>query len=158
MTKPSIYIESSVVSYYANEIRSNSKIASEQILTRNWWKTVLPKMDTYVSEFVFREVLRGKPKYAQARLEAISGVTLLPFTDEVKKLAAVYVRKLALPKDGEADAFHLAMAAVHEVDFLVSWNCKHIANAFKYPLIRKININQGWRSPTICTPRELMEV
>ena len=93
------------------------------------------------------------------RLVAIENLSALPVTEKVYELAAVYIRKLALPKDGEVDAFHLAMAAVHEVDFLLSWNCKHIANAFKYPLIRKINTSQGYNKIlTICTPRELMEI
>jgi len=115
-------------------------------------------MDEYVSEFVFAEISKGRPQQAEARLKAIADFSVLPMTDDIQKLAAIYVRKLALPKEGEVDALHLAMAAVHEIDFLISWNCKHIANAFKYPLIRRINVSAGYHSPTICTPLELMEV
>jgi hypothetical protein len=156
--KQSVYLESSVVSYYANEISSDLKVAGEQRITREWWAKVLPSVDAYVSDYVLEEIQKGNPTEAAARKKAAQPFPLLPERAETHRLARAYIKKLALPKDGEIDAYHLAVAAVHEVDFLLSWNCKHIANAFKYPLIRRINISQGWRSPTICTPRELMEV
>ena len=156
--KQSVYIESSVVSYYANEINSDLKVAAEQRITREWWDNVLPRLDPYVSSFVIGEIELGRPKMAKIRFEAIKGFSVLPITDAINELASVYIQKLALPKAGEIDAFHIASAVAHEIDFLVSWNCKHIANAFKFPLIRKINTSMGYRVPTICTPRELMEV
>ncbi len=156
--KPTIYIESSVISYYANEISSDLKVAAEQRITHEWWKKVLPKVHAYASDYVLEEIKKGNPKDAAARVKVAQFLPLLPEKKETFELAREYIKKLALPKDGEIDAFHLAVAAVYEVDFLLSWNCKHIANAFKYPLIRKINHKMGYRSPTICTPRELMEV
>jgi hypothetical protein len=156
--KPTVYLESSVVSYFANEISSDLKVAAEQRITREWWTRILPRVDPYVSEFVLAEISKGKSAYADARRSAIRDFTLLPTTDDIYTLANAYIRKLALPKNGEIDAYHLAMAAVHEVDFLLSWNCKHIANALKYSLIYKINTSLGYQSPTICTPRELMEM
>ena len=156
--KSSVYIESSVVSYYSNEINSDLKVAAEQRITREWWSKVLPRLDAYISPFVITEIELGRPVDAKARLKAIRGINILSVTHPMNELAAVYIRKLALPKDDHVDAYHLAIAAVHEMDFLVSWNCKHIANAFKFPLIRKINLSMGYRVPTICTPRELMGV
>ncbi|MGK5083955.1 type II toxin-antitoxin system VapC family toxin [Bdellovibrionota bacterium FG-1] len=156
--KSSVYIESSVVSYFANELSSNLKIAAEQRITHEWWKKVLPKVNAYVSDYVLEEIKKGNPIEAAAQIKAAQILPLLPEKMETFDLAREYIKKLSLPKDGEIDAFHLAVAAVHEVDFLLTWNCKHIANAFKYPLIRKINSKMGYRSPTICTPRELMEV
>jgi hypothetical protein len=156
--KQSVYLESSVVSYFANEINSDLKVAAEQRITREWWGKVLPKLESYISPFVIGEIESGNPLSARIRFEAIRGIKILPVTDAVHELAAVYIKKLALPKNDQVDAFHLAVVAVHELDFLVSWNCKHIANAFKFPLIRKINVSMGYRVPTICTPRELMEV
>lgn len=156
--KQSVYIESSVVSYYANEISSDLKVAAEQRITREWWRQVLPRLEAYISPFVIGEIEDGRPLDAKARLEVVRGVKVLPVTDSVHELAAIYIRKLSLPKDDHIDAFHLAVTAIHELDFLVSWNCKHIANAFKFPLIRKINVGMGYRVPTICTPRELMGV
>lgn len=156
--KPTVYLESSVVSYFANEISSDLKVAAEQRITREWWVKVLPRVDPYISEFVLEEISKGKANHAEARRLAIREFTLLPTNDDIYTLANAYIRKLALPKNGEVDAYHLAMGAVHEVDFLLSWNCKHIANALKYSLIHKINTSLGYQSPTICTPRELMEM
>lgn len=156
--KPTVYLETSVISYFANEVSADLKVAAEQRITREWWTKILPLVDPYVSEFVLEEVSRGRSHYAEVRRLAVSGFTLLSTLDEIYPLATVYIRKLALPKNGEVDAYHLAMATVHEVDFLLSWNCKHIANALKYSLIRKINTSLGYESPTICTPRELMEL
>ena len=157
--KPRVYLESSVVSYFANEMSSNLKVAAEQKITKEWWAKILPVVEGYISDFVVEEISKGRKDQVAARLSVIENFSALPITEEVSKLATVYIQKLALPKDGQADAYHLAMAAVHEMDFLLSWNCKHIANAFKYALIRKINKSLGYHQAlTICTPRELMEI
>ena len=156
--KQTLYLEPSVISYYTNPLSSDPKILGEQEITQLWWKKILPQLDIFISPFVIREISQGRKEQIQTRLLAIEGFSLLNSTNEVEKLAHVYIQKLALPKNGQMDAFHLAIAAVHKVDFLLSWNCKHIANAFKYPLIRKINTSMGHFSPTICTPRELMEL
>ncbi len=117
--KRSVYVETSVVSYYANEISSDLKIAAEQRITREWWSKVLPQMDGFISSFVLGEIEKGKAAYVKARQEAITHFSLLHFNDDVKKLSDVYLKKLALPKGGDIDAFHLAIATVHGVDFLV---------------------------------------
>ena len=156
--KPTVYIESSVISYFANQISSDLKVAAEQRITHEWWQRVLPKVNAYISDYVLEEIKKGSPSNAAARVKVAQILPLLPEKIETFDLAREYIKKLSLPKDGEIDAFHLAIAAVYEVDFLLTWNCKHIANAFKYPLIRKINNKMGYRSPTICTPRELMEI
>ncbi|MGK5088569.1 type II toxin-antitoxin system VapC family toxin [Bdellovibrionota bacterium FG-2] len=156
--RKTVYIESSVVSYCANEISSDLKVAAEQRITHEWWKLVLPKVNAYVSDYVLEEIKKGDPGSAAARIKIAQLLPLLPEKNETFALATEYIKHLALPKDGEIDAFHLAVAAVYEIDFILTWNCKHIANAFKFPQIRKINHKMGYRSPTICTPRELMEV
>ena len=156
--KKSVYIESSVVSYYANKICSDLKVAAEQRITREWWQLVLPMVNVYISDYVLEEIKKGDPNEAAVRVKAARTLHLIPEKSETFGLADEYIKKLSLPKDGEIDAFHLAVATVYELDFILTWNCKHIANAFKYPLIRKINSKMGYRSPIICTPRELMEV
>ena len=157
--KRTVYLESSVVSYYANKISvTDLKVAAEQRITREWWKKVLPKVNVYASDYVLGEIKKGNKREAAARVKVAQTLPFLPEKEETFSLAHEYIKKLSLPKDGEIDAFHLAVAAVYELDFLLSWNCKHIANAFKFPAIWKINNKLGYRSPTICTPRELMEV
>lgn len=154
----SVYLESSVISYYANSLSSDLKVAAEQKITQDWWADIMPQFDVFISDYVLQEVELGRPKEAAARLKVARTLTLLPENSDIYRLASEYIKRLALPKDGEIDAFHLAMAAVHKVDFLLSWNCKHIANAFKYTKIREINQKLGFFVPVICTPRELMEV
>jgi predicted nucleic acid-binding protein len=154
----SVYLESSVISYYANSISSDLKVAAEQKITQDWWAAVLPQFDAFISDYVLQEVELGRRTEAAARLKIAQSLTVLPENKDVYGLASEYVKRLALPKNGEMDAFHLATAAVHQIDFLLSWNCKHIANAFKYRKIREINQKLGFFVPVICTPRELMEV
>lgn len=154
----SVYLESSVVSYYANKMSADLKVAAEQKITQDWWASMLPQFDVFISDFVLQEVALGQKDEAAARVKVAQQFTVLPESSAIYGLAAEYIKKLSLPKDDEIDAFHLAMAAVHEVDFLLSWNCKHIANALKYRKIREINQKLGFYVPVICTPRELMEV
>ena len=156
--RESVYLESSVISYYANSLSSDLKVAAEQKITQDWWAAVMPRFDVFISDFVLQEVELGRKSEAAARVKVVRGLTVLPEKADIYDLASEYVKRLSLPKDGEIDAFHLAMAAVHKIDFLLSWNCKHIANAFKYRKIREINQKLGFYVPVICTPRELMEV
>lgn len=155
--KQTVYLESSLISYQANEISNDLKTAAEQMITRNWWDIALPKFNPFISGYVLSEVERGIPSEAKKRVILASQFQLLPDNKEIFHLAGEYIKKLSLPKDGQIDAFHLAMVAVHEIDFLLTWNCKHIANAKKFALIQKINQKNGYSMSTICTPRELME-
>lgn len=148
-----------LLSYYANEISSNVIIAGQQHITREWWIKVLPFVDGYISKLVLEEISKGSNDQSLVRLDAIKSLQSLPDSSEVDTLARNFIKKLSLPKKGEIDAFHLAIAIVNEVDFILSWNCKHIANAFKFPLINKIKNNLGYQKLiTICTPSELMEI
>lgn len=154
----SVYLESSVISYYANNISSDLKVAAEQKITQDWWANIMPQFEIFISDYVLQEVALGRKREAEARIKIAQHLTVLPESPHIYELAAEYVKRLSLPKNGEIDAFHLAVAAVHKVDFLLSWNCKHIANALKYRKIREINQSLGFYVPVICTPRELMEV
>jgi len=153
--KQTVYLESSVISYQANEISNDIKTAAEQMITRQWWENKLHKFEPYISDYVIFEVKRGRKIDSERRSTLASHFPILPDNKEILNLAGEYIKKLSLPKDGQIDAFHIAFATVYEIDFLVSWNCKHIANAMKFPLIRKINQSKGLWVPVICTPREL---
>jgi hypothetical protein len=156
--KPIVYLETSVISYYTAQFSAVLKIAAEQQITRDWWERALPQCHPVISIYVIDEITKGNEKEAQVRVKAVDGFQIFGESDLVKELAFAYLKKLSIPKKAEVDAFHLASSAINETDFLLSWNCKHIANAFMYPMIKKINEYYGLKSPIICTPRELMEV
>lgn len=155
---PSVYIETTVISYLTSGPSPVIKIAADQQTTREWWAKVLPKVDPVISEFVIFEISRGDVAQASARREVSKTFESLERTPQVDMLAKAYLKKLSIPERSHLDAFHLAIASVYNVDFLISWNCKHIANAFMARPIAKINKEMGFQTPIICTPRELMEV
>lgn len=156
--RPVVYLETTIISYYTNQISSVLKIAAEQQITREWWDNILPKCDPRISIYVAREVQRGDLDEAKKRTALIANIPAFTESDLVINLAKEYLKRLPIPKRAEVDAYHLAVASANETDFLLSWNCKHIANAMMYPMIKKINNTHGVGSPTICTPLELMEV
>jgi len=155
--KSSVYIESSVVSYFTNPISSDIITAGKQQTTRIWWETVLPKMKPYVSDYVFREIQKGDSKKAEARRQAVASIELLDETPLVVELAKTYLKKLPIPRKSELDAYHLAIATAFKIDFLVSWNCKHIANIFMIRPIQKINDGFNLSTPLICIPTVMIE-
>jgi hypothetical protein len=156
--RPKVYIETSVISYYTNKISRDLKIAADQILTRDWWEIVLPKLEPYISEYVLLEIGQGNSIEATIRKQAVKGFESISETQSVVQLAENYLKRLPIPKKAKLDAYHLAAATIFGMDFLVSWNCKHIANAFMIKPIQKINDGLGLPTPVICVPTELMEV
>ncbi len=112
----------------------------------------------YVSPIVIEEASRGDKRAARLRLERISSFPVLEITTEVRDLAELYFKKTPLPDKARGDAYHLAVATCHGVDFLVSWNFTHILNARVRAIIQNINTIRGIETPIICTPEELMEV
>jgi len=151
----SVYIETTVISYLISRASTSLKLASEQLITQEWWQEVLPKMKPYISTFVVDEISLGDKSQALKRIEAVSRFEVLQETPEVKTLANLYLKELAIPAKSKVDAFHLAMASIFEIDFMVSWNCKHIANPFFQKKIESINNSFNLITPVICTPREM---
>ena len=130
--------------------------AASQHLTREWWQKRSGNFDLFVSEFVASEARRGDPDAARLRLEAIASLRHLATTAEVIALARQLIDEIGLPARAAQDAYHMACAAVHEMDYLLTWNCTHIANAEFVPLIRSVCAIHGFRCPQICTPQELL--
>lgn len=93
----SVYLESSVISYYANSLSSDLKVAAEQKITQDWWADVMPQFDVFISDYVLQEVELGRPKEAAARLKVARTLTLLPENSDIYRLASEYVKRLALP-------------------------------------------------------------
>jgi predicted nucleic acid-binding protein len=157
MDKPTVYLESSVVSYYAARPSRDLIAVARQEITRAWWDKHLHEYQVYVSEAVRDEVRRGDPAAAAERLRAIAEMPLIPIPRESAALADLYAQRLHLPEKGEYDAFHIAIASLYGVDYLVTWNCKHIANAHMRRGLAEINMAEGLRMPIICTPEELLD-
>jgi predicted nucleic acid-binding protein len=120
-----------VVSYLpAPRARANVRVAAHQDLTREWWDTRRHLFELYASAVVVEEAQDGNPDAAAARLKVIAGLVLLDVTQAARDLAARLLLQRSLPQKAAADALHIATAAAHGMDYLITWNCKHIANAF----------------------------
>ena len=114
------------------------------------------KFEAYVSELVIDEIRHGDAMAARRRLASLDGIASLATTDEAIELAKDLVKQGALPEKVTDDAMHVALAAVHGIDYLLTWNCRHIDNAEAKPLIRSVCAIAGYRCPEICSPQELM--
>jgi hypothetical protein len=153
--KPRVYIETTVPSYLTAWPSRDVVRAGEQQVTRDWWA----RRDRYelrVSSLVLLECGAGDSDAAAARLAALAGIPVLLQTSEAEVLAADLLRGVPLPPQAAADALHIAVAAVHGVSYLVTWNCAHIANATLRPRIEAVCRRSGYEPPVICTPQELL--
>ncbi len=151
-----IYVETSVASFYT-ETRDTDDVRIRRRWTHEWWH--LPVKRRLVTSFVVREELSMIPD-AQRRAAALAVIQPLEqvaYTSEVQEIIEVYLAHKLMPHEGLGDAAHLALASFHECDMLVTWNCKHLANANKTDHIRRINALLGLRTPLLVTPLELME-
>jgi len=154
--KPKTYIETSVISYLTALPSRDLVIAAQQQMTMDWWAS-REAFDLFVSEFVLEEAGRGDVAAAGRRLGGLGGLPLLEVTAEAITLAEVLVSRGGLPTKARVDAFHVAIATVHGMDFLLTWNCKHIANATLRGTINHICRDEGYQAPVICTPMELAQ-
>ena len=154
MAKPRAYIETSVVSYLTAQPSRDLVLAAHQEVTREWWSG-RDRFDLLVSEAVLEEISRGDAGAAARRIAAIEGVAVLSVTEPARALARGFLEAAAMPSKAAIDAAHVAIAATHGVDFLVTWNCTHIANAAVREKIEAVCRAAGFRPPVICTPLEL---
>jgi hypothetical protein len=154
--KSRVYLETTIPSYLTARPSRDIVRAAEQEVTRTWWNT-RNAFELYVSELVVDEVSAGDPHAASQRLEALAGVQLLGMTREAEVLGAELIRQAALPQRAAIDALHIALAAVHGMNYLLTWNCKHIANATMRCKIEEVCRATGVEPPIICTPMELLE-
>jgi hypothetical protein len=155
--EPVVYIETTVVSYLTAKPSRDVLIAGHQAVTVEWWETDLPKFQPVISPIVLDEISGGNPEAVAKRLAAVKGMPLLEITSEVTSLAVRYYEAIRLPESARADALHLALAAWHGADYLVSWNCRHIASGRTRTLLQKLNAALDMATPVICTPEELLE-
>ena len=156
--KPNLYIETSVISYFTARPSRDLIVVARQRITYEWWEVALPFFEAHISPVVLEEISRGNLEAASKRRKAVASFPLLEVIPEVRDLAEVYFTKISIPEKSRADTYHLALATWHGMDYLVSWNCRHIAGAGVRRRVEEINAVEGIRTPTICTPEELMEV
>ncbi len=155
--KKKVYVETTVISDATALPTNDIVLMGRQITTRNWWNAAAQKFDLYSSAVVRREAMRGDPDAARRRLEALTVLVELPMTPKAEVLAQMLMERKAVPKEFPDDALHIAMATVYGMDYLVSWNFKHITNMQMIPKIKKVCADNGYVCPEICTPYELQE-
>jgi hypothetical protein len=155
--KQKVYIETSIPSYLTARPSNDLRSMANQSTTIEWWESRRPKFDIYISEFVVAESSQGDSEAVARRLAAIADIPELEITEDVRKLGKALVAEGPVPKGSEIDAYHIAVAAVNGMDYLLTWNCTHIANATMRPKVEEVCRKHGFEPPTICTPQELME-
>jgi hypothetical protein len=151
----SVYVESSVISYYTARPSRDIVTAARQTLTQEWWDDARGRFDLYVSVLVVEEAKGGGAEAAQRRMAAISGLPILEINDAAEKLGRQLLDEGAIPSSRAEDALHISLATVHGMDFLLTWNFRHINNAEMKSRIRTIIEAAGYESPVICSPEEL---
>lgn len=154
--KSRVYLETSVVSYLMALPSRDIVRAAHQQLTRDWW-AIRGQFDLFTSQVVLDEAMRGDPDAAARRLAALQGVALLDVTDQAEKIAARFLAGGVMPAKAAVDALHVAIAVVHGMSYLLTWNCSHIANASIRGKIEATCRAAGLQPPLICTPEELLE-
>jgi fructose-specific component phosphotransferase system IIB-like protein len=154
--RQTVYIETSIVSYLAAYLSRDLITAAHQQITHTWWQERRPEFLIFASQVVLDESAAGDPQMAGKRMEILRDVPLLEITPGVAELAASLIVQLPLPPRAGADAAHIATATYHGMNFLLTWNCSHIANAALRPRIEKICREQGYTAPVLCTPEELL--
>lgn len=156
--KPTVYLETSIIGYLTSRPSRDLITAANQQLMREWWNDHRESFDIFISQFVIDECGEGDAVAAQERLDVLTDIRQLDTTKNVENVAAELVKQVPLPEKAGVDALHIAVATVHGMEYLLTWNCTHIANAALRPQIEAICRSFGYEPPTICTPQELMEI
>lgn len=154
----SVYLETTIPSYLTAWRSPDLIMAARQQITREWWDTKRNDYELFISQMVIDEASDGDSTAAARRLDALKGIPLLVSDPQSDLLAELLVEKLQLPSRAASDAVHIAICVVNRVDFLLTWNCMHIANATLRPAIQATCELLGYAVPVICTPEELLAV
>ena len=154
---PSLYVETTIPSYLTAAPSRDLVVAARQQVTRDWWQNAQERFNLYVSEAVLQEIRAGDSVAAARRIELVRGLTVLDVTKEVDSLVEIYQRHFGLPQRARTDIVHIAVAVTYELDYVVSWNCKHIANGHILRRLMEVNHTLGRFTPLLYTPAELLE-
>jgi hypothetical protein len=155
--KPRVYLETTVPSYLTAWPSKEIVMAGHQQVTREWWESRRQDFDVFVSQFVIDEASAGDPDAARRRLEVLADLPLLDLSDDVQPLANELMKRVPLPAKAAADSLHIAIATINGMQYLLTWNCAHIANAELRVNIEAVCRDFGFQPPVICTPEELLK-
>jgi len=156
--KPKVYLETTILSLLTAWPSRDVITAADQQSTREWWENRRQDFDLFVSPEVIGEAGQRDPAAARLRLEAVATLPVLAATEEVEELTRVILATGLIPPRATRDAAHIAFASVHAMDFLLTWNCRHIHNAMISRRLSEVCSAQGFTLPVLCTPRELMAI
>jgi hypothetical protein len=151
-----VYIETSILGYLTSRPSRDLVVAANIEITREWWDTRRSYFQLYSSQAVLKETSQGDVEVASQRLEIIRNLALLDLDQFVFDLAEQFLKRSSLPAKADVDAVHIAAATVHGMDYLLTWNCKHIANAQIQRKLAEISLDLGYELPILCTPYELL--
>jgi predicted nucleic acid-binding protein len=151
----SVYVESSIISYLASRPSRDVVKAARQAITSDWWFNSKSQYEVYISALVEDEISGGDPMAAARRLQAVANIPSIHIISEAQLLANTLVASKAVPENSVRDALHIAIAATQGIDFLLTWNFKHINNAETKALIARVIEADGWVCPILCSPEEL---
>ncbi len=146
-----VYVETTIPSFY-HTLRKDVESVARMNWTRQWWSENSNEVQLSTSLAVLAELRRGTSRMTADRIGLLIGIELLEITEEALELTALYIEKLVMPNDPAGDALHLALASIHKIDVLLTWNCRHLANPNKLEHIRLINFGLGLPVPMIATP------
>lgn len=154
--KPKVYIETSVISYLTAHPSRDLVVAAQQQITHDWWDSRRQDFNLYILQVVKSEASAGDPSAASKRLQILEDIEFLDILDEAAELADKLLSEGCLPKKTAEDALHIAIATIHRMNYLLTWNCKHIANSERRPAIESVIRENGYQPPIISTPEELI--
>jgi hypothetical protein len=152
-----VYIETSILGYLTARPSRDIVVSANIQITREWWDTRRSDFQLYSSQAVVKETSQGDAAIASQRLEILRNFSLLDLNQSVLDLAEQFLGRSNLPAKADVDAVHIAVATVHGMDYLLTWNCKHIANAQIQGKLAEISLDFGYELPILCTPYELLE-
>lgn len=155
MSPPQVYVETSIPSFY-HTTRTGAAAVARRDWTRRWWTVARERYTLVSSDPVLDELRRGDYPSREAALELAQELPLLEMAPAVAEIVDAYIQHRLMPEDPAGDALHLALASYHKCEFLVTWNCRHLANANKYGHIRRVNNLLGLYVPVLATPLELL--
>jgi predicted nucleic acid-binding protein len=154
--KEMVYIETSVISYYTSKPSRDIIIAARQAITREKWIKIVSSFKVFISALVIQEIEKGDSKAAQQRLASIQKFSILAIDDRAEQLAKRLIENRVVPQEYPGDALHIALAAVHGMDYLLTWNFTHINNAQMKNKIATVIMREGHNCPILCSPEELL--
>jgi rRNA-processing protein FCF1 len=154
--KKKVYLETTIPSYITSKPNRDIIVLARQEITREWWENYKAEYQLFVSQTVIDEISGGDEHYAKSRIELIKSIAFLQADKNIEDLALKYFSYFNFPEKAIRDAAHLAYAVFYQMDYLLTWNCKHLANGKIREGLHKFNMQSGFTTPEICTPEELM--